>query len=517
MDRTRPGSAWARLGTAVGIGLLTAICSYPWWHEVSPWASIAFFVTGATIADLPQATLAMAPFPHFGILIATLQYGLAPLASYYYAPEEEYRIGNFARYFAYAGPAILALALGWIVSILGLRSGATAVPRRRSNPRLLLELDLLLWGGMAVSYFAEGFGGGGLAFLLVLLGGLRFVGAIGWMILAQPGWKWRVAVAVAYELMGANRSGMFHDFILWGLSLMGVYVFLRRFRGSVLLAWMAVLAAFVFFLQDAKWQIRQTTWGGEGAVTVFGQRVQMSPWTRPLVSVLCVADSASKLVVGGYSDESLDYSINRFNQGWIIDLVLQRVPDTVPYARGETVLRALEASLLPRFLAPNKLLAGGKDNMERFAGRTLGEETSMNLGFAGELYANFGYWGGIVGCGIYALVLGLLFRWVAVRAGTSPLWWAVAAYVGHWALKAESDVGSIMNYVTKGSVVVLALIFCMPALRAELRGVSGRKQKAESDPLKIRNRESRKQKSEGGGRRSEGGGQRSEVGGRRAF
>ena len=108
--------------------------------------------------------------------------------------------------------------------------------------------------------------------------------------------------------------------------------------------------------------------------------------------------------------------------------------------------------------------------MERFAGRTLTEGTSMNLGFAGEMYANFGYLGGVVGCGIYALVLGLLCRWIATRARTSPLWWAIAAYAGHWALKAETDVGSVMNYVTKASLIVFAVTLCLPALRAELRG-----------------------------------------------
>jgi hypothetical protein len=33
----------------------------------------------------------------------------------------------------------------------------------------------------------------------------------------------------------------------------------------------------------------------------------------------------------------------------------------------------------------------------------------MNLGFAGEMYANFGLWGGVLGCGVYSLVLGLFF------------------------------------------------------------------------------------------------------------
>jgi hypothetical protein len=429
------------------------------------------------------------------------------LASHYYISDTEYQIANFARYFAYGGPVLLAVALGWTVSFLGLSPGTTASPRQQNNPSLARELDWLLWGGMLFNYFGGEFGGGGLAFVVVLLGNLRYLGAIGWMILAKPGWKGRVAAVLAYEAISANRSGMFHEFILWALSLLGVYMVLRRLKATVFLAWLTAVVAFVFFLQDAKWQIRQATWFGGNQVTVFGQPVVLSSWTRPFVSALCVADSACKLFVGGYTEDSLDYSITRFNQGWIIDCVLQRVPHSEPFARGETIFRALEASFLPRVLAPNKLQAGGRENMERFAGRTLTEETSMNLGFAGEMYANFGYRGGIIGCGIYALVLGLLCRWIATRAWTSPLWWAIAAYAGHWALKAETDVGSVMNYVTKASLIVFAVTLCLPAFRAELRGQrsEGRGQRSDARRRddKTARPETRDQRS--GGRRQRAG------------
>jgi hypothetical protein len=162
--------------------------------------------------------------------------------------------------------------------------------------------------------------------------------------------------------------------------------------------------------------------------------------------------------------------VMRFNQGWIIDRVLQYVPTEQPLAHGETVISAFKAALLPRVFAPNKAIAGGRLLMQRFADYTPFEDTSMNLGFAGEMYANFGYWGGIVGCGIYALILGLLFRWVAMRAQTSPLWWAIAAYVGHWALKAETDIGTVLNYLVKAAAVAFVAILCLPALRAELTG-----------------------------------------------
>src|SRR5208282_345065 len=115
---------------------------------------------------------------------------------------------------------------------------------------------------------------------------------------------------------------------------------------------------------------------------------------------------------GGWGDEFLSEVALRYNQGWIINRVMQNVPSGEPYANGETLLAAVKASILPRLFSPDKVRAGGRENMRRFAGYTLGSGTSMNLGYAGEMYANFGYWGGIAGCFFYAFLLGLMFRCV---------------------------------------------------------------------------------------------------------
>jgi hypothetical protein len=481
MSNRLPLPAPARWASAATSGLFLAAVTYHWWHDVSPWLGFIIALDAATVADMIWVARNMVPLPHIAILIASLQYGLAPWASSLYPSTiPEYQIADLKEYLKYAGPALAAMALGFLVSGIGMHVRAPRFDRHPPTRQLLGELDLLLWGGIVISFLGSGVTGN-YAFVVVLLGTLRFVGGIGWMITAAKGWKWRIGAMLFYEVYLATVAGMFHDLILWSLSLLAVYVYLRQIKRTVFVSVMVGLVFGVFFLQDAKWTLRAGIWEEGGEIIVFGKPMTYSDWERPFVTALCLVDSSTKLFTGGYSDESIADSITRFNQGWIIDRVMHHVPAEEPYARGETLWWALRASLLPRVLAPDKLVSDGKVNMERFAGHVMTGGTSMNLGFAGEMYANFGLWGGVAGCGFYALLLGLFFRWAAVLAQKSTFWWAIAVFCGHWAFKAETDIGSVTNYVVKSAVLIFVVTCAMPSLRGELLGRRPKIRRRKSD------------------------------------
>ncbi len=448
-------------------GAIAALASTPLWHDFSPWAGVVSALLAMAMLHMGYCCGSVVALPHLAIIVCLAQYGLAPWGAYYYpANNPAYSIADFAHYFSYAGPALVAIALGWTASWLGLRPPGRRSSEGRLAPVLVRELDCLLWGGIALKLAFGSAQLGGLAFVVLLVANLRFLAAIGLMLLGAPGWQWRAAAVFVLEVSGSVESVMFHELVLWALGFFAAYLTIRRPRMSVFLISMLLVCGGVFFLHDAKWQFRQ----GTVQVSLFGMQIPVSKWNTPLVGALCVVQSATKAFTGGYDPESVGDMVLRFNQGWIIDRVLNHVPAKEPYASGETVISAFEASLLPRVLAPNKQFAGGKVFMQRFADYTPAENTSMNVGFAGEMYANFGYWGGIVGCGLYALALGLVFRWVALRARTSPLWWAVLLYIGHWALKAESDIGAVLNYLVKAAIVAGLAVMCLPAVRAELAG-----------------------------------------------
>src|ERR1017187_728309 len=118
-----PQAAWM-----LAIGIIAGLASFPLWRGVSPWGGCLAMLVVLVTLHMLYASRLVVPFPHIAILICTLQYGLAPWAAHYLpAQNAEYHIKNLTQYFAYAGPATLAIALGWALICVRLHlSGRTA-------------------------------------------------------------------------------------------------------------------------------------------------------------------------------------------------------------------------------------------------------------------------------------------------------------------------------------------------------------------------------------------------------
>ena len=207
---------------------------------------------------------------------------------------------------------------------------------------------------------------------------------------------------------------------------------------------------------------------------VFGMDLQPEGIKLPIVWLLYFAEGLYRTATFSLSEEHLARLSARYNHGWIVARVMNTVPELEPYAKGETLIGGLIAALLPRALFPDKYKAGGGEYFERFTQMSLDDpetgesNTSMNLGFSGEFYANFGFTGGIIAAGLWGLASGLLFRWFCNRGLVSPLWWAFYPYVFFWGMKAEEGIGEIQNWFIKAAIVVAAAIYLLPVLQSEL-------------------------------------------------
>ncbi len=148
----------------------------------------------------------------------------------------------------------------------------------------------------------------------------------------------------------------------------------------------------------------------------------------------------------------------RLNQGLNISRVIKRFPYIQDFDGGTFLFRNAASSLVPRFLWPDKPMAGGAANMQYYAGvRIVG--LSTNVGPYAEAYASFGPQGAVV----YMLLLGFLIRAVYLLVFRLSdgipliiLWLPVIFY--QTVYSAETDTLQILNSLIK-TLVFMGLFY----------------------------------------------------------
>ncbi len=159
------------------------------------------------------------------------------------------------------------------------------------------------------------------------------------------------------------------------------------------------------------------------------------------------------------SAEEIDEANNRLNQGWIISRIMSQIPARKPYLQGETIKAAIFSSLAPRFFMESKAAGGGgKLTYEKLTGFQL-LATSMGTGVLGEAYGNYGVWGTYLFMFLWGLFLSLVFKFIFNQAyilPSLPLWLPI---IFLQAIKAETDLFTVLNHLVKSSVFVFGFIY----------------------------------------------------------
>ena len=159
------------------------------------------------------------------------------------------------------------------------------------------------------------------------------------------------------------------------------------------------------------------------------------------------------------NSSNVERFIVRINQGWIISSIMDMVPKWVPHADGETVLVAVKASLLPRFLYPDKPRAGGKENYEKYSGFELQRSTSMGISLLGEGYINFGVRGAWVFMFIFGLISSFIIQQFFLLASKYPTIWLWFPLILLHFVKAETELLVQLNFIVKSVIMVYAFVW----------------------------------------------------------
>lgn len=453
--------------TAAIAAVISAVAGTVSW-SISPWISATCGIAALIACHLMFSCRFIVALPHLAVLLAALQYVLAAWANVYWPPADPtYDIGEqLPTYLTYAGPLVVAVAVGWMLPLIGLpRIHIRDAP---PNAALMLELDILL----GLSILAAVIGGlvsvPGFGFVFLLLRSLRYVSVFARMLLGGTGWGWRLALVLGAEVILSAGAAMFHDLLLWSLWTILFWAFRSNARPLAILGVLAAGAIALPALHETKWQLRDDLRIGDPLAVDVSANVADTTLEQTGAFLRYFSGSFRRAITFQFEEQFVGDIAMRFNQGWIVNRVMMLVPDTEPYARGSTIASAIAAALLPRMIATEKTTAGGRESMARFANIDLGGETAMDLGYGGELYANFGTAGGAIGGGLYALFFGFIFRFICRRAYSSPIWWSLMPFILYAAAKAEVDVSYVLNWTVKACVLLAAVLIFLPNFRRAL-------------------------------------------------
>ena len=344
-------------------------------------------------------------------------------------------------YFSYVLPAVIAFIIG-----LHLHAGkfkGELIEQNRINLFINRNpsLPIFLIGIGFVSSILSGFFSADLAFVFYLLGGLKFIGVF-MLFLSKTTLKLPILIAVILAIISSSLGeGMFHDLLTW-LIMIGTVVSIR-YKPSINLKIIATISFLILIvvIQQLKGAYRvATAKGDEAGIETFEKVYRAGEENNSI-----------------FSFQSLATSNVRINQGFIITNIMSTVPQKVPYSEGEELRIILEAALLPRILAPNKLKAGDRSLFMKYTSLKIQKGTSMGLSSVGDAYINFG----IVGGCIFMFVLGLLYSEVLNAfhkfSKNFPILLLFTPLVFYYPIRPDCELQTILGHLVKSCFLIFVI------------------------------------------------------------
>lgn len=397
------------------------------------------------------------------VLITVFICLVMPVVGYHYFNTNNflaYLWGNYMRvssddYYSYMFPATVLMIIGLKLPIFFRKKTFPRHEQYMSNVKGYV--GNMKWQGLIMviigltASFLEGYVPGVLAYVFFLLRYLMFVGVFYCLYSDFPNKRTILIAVFGLLIMRSIYQGMFGEFVYMGIMTIILVILGKKVKFFTKLSIIVVGIFVILLIQSIKPTYRREVWQGRAQ----GQEVSL------FTSLL--SDKVSNPMSILNDERTLFSFYGRFNQGQIVSRVQQAVPAKIPYADGETIYLSLAASVVPRFLWPDKPEAGGIYNFKRFLGITL-RNYSIGLSPFGEAWGNFGKTGGI----IFMFFFGLLFNFffhlllkIATKVPSLILWFP---FLFFYAVQIESDVVTMLNSFVKAAVFAFLIYKIFPPI-----------------------------------------------------
>lgn len=307
------------------------------------------------------------------------------------------------------------------------------------NKKFLIKITLL---GIVLRLLIPFFPGE-LGFFIYLLALIRFVGAFALLAESKRLWYYSAAVLLL-ELLTAFLQGMYHDAIMWIIFFGLYYLYIVKPGLPIKLFGFGVAVLLIFFIQAIKFNYREQTWQD-------GQEASLS-------TVAEIGIDATKNE-GLFGTGNLISTLHRGNQAWIFASTVDNVSRNKNFQGLKNVNKYLEAALLPRFLAPNKITSGNKEIFNEFSGHDINEGTSMGLGVFADGYIAFGTWGVYIFGYVLGLIFSLTFKIVERWTVVSPFYVLLLLPLLNYAVRPDCELQTTINHLFKGILMYGFLVY----------------------------------------------------------
>jgi hypothetical protein len=382
-------------------------------------------------------------FREWALFLYCVNYLIAPAITYSLAEEQVIygmKIPSDA-YFNLALPGFLFFMLGmYIIPTKIFRANTKDIDRGAiANQSFLVRITIM---GMLI-HLISSFVPGEFGFIFYLLSIVRFVSAFALLSINRRLWYWS-ALVLGSELAKAFLAGMYHDALMWiiffGLYL--IYAFKSTLRIKLIGA--ATLTVFVLFIQVLKGAYRTEVWiGGKEATLQNAYEIGSNKATSENV----------------FGEGNLLGTLNRGNQAWIFASTVDNMDRSKNFQGLVNVNKYIEAALLPRFLAPNKIMSGDKEIFNEFSGHTLNSGTSMGLGIFADGYIAYGALGVYIFGFALGLIFALTFKLVERWSKISPFYILLLLPLLSYAVRPDCELQTTINHLFKGILLYGFLVY----------------------------------------------------------
>jgi hypothetical protein len=362
----------------------------------------------------------------------------------YQLPDEQVLYGmkiSSNQYFNLAFPGFLFFSLGMYI----LPSKIFRINYQKVGQSTIVNKDFIvkttIFGlllNLSFSFFP-----GELGFIAYLVSMVRFVGAFALLAIDKKLWYWS-AIVILFELASGFLKGMYHDAIMWVIFFGLFYIYAAKPSFKTKMIGMVSTITLLLFIQAIKFAYREQVWQGNKEATL-----------TTVVEVGSTKTSSDQLI----GEENILSTLNRGNQAWIFASTVNNMDLNKNFQGLSNVNKYMEAALLPRFLAPNKLTSGNKEIFNEFSGHTINEGTSMGLGIFADGYVAYGAWGVYIFGFVLGLIFSLTFKLVERWTRVSPFYVLLLLPLLNYAVRPDCELQTTINQLFKGILLYGLLVY----------------------------------------------------------